>query len=87
MRKTCHAVLKQFFRLALIQARESKCLTQLKMASILAMDERSYSDLESGKSGCSAITFALFLIYICDDVVSFLKKLQYAFETALENVA
>jgi len=44
------------------------------------MDERSYIDLDHEKTCCSAITLALFLVYICADVDAFLKELRCAFE-------
>jgi len=60
---------------------EGECrTTQSKMAERLAMDERSYIDLDHEKTCCSAITLALFLVYICADVDAFLKELRCAFE-------
>lgn len=44
------------------------------------MDPRSYVDLDHGKSGCSGFTLALFLIYVCDDPMSFLQDLRRALE-------
>lgn len=61
--------------------------TQSQMASLLIMDERSYVDLDHGKSCCSALTLALFLIYCCNDPVSFLNGLREAFEKECENAA
>lgn len=57
------------------------------MAEKLHMDDRSYSDLDTGKSCCSAVTLVLFLIYVCADAESFLKELRIAFETGTENAA
>ena len=49
------------------------------MAQILAMDDRSYRDLVHGITCCSALTFARYLIYCCDDPVMFLVSLQVSF--------
>ena len=58
-------------------------LTQAEMTEKLSMDDRSYIDLDHGKTCCSAVTLALFLVYVCEDVHEFLEELRHAFETAL----
>ena len=50
------------------------------MAHRLAMGSRSYVDLDHGKSGCSGLTLARFLIYVCKDPLSFLEELRHAFD-------
>ena len=80
MRKIYHTILKRFFRSCLVRERSAKKFTQAKMSEILIMDNRSYVDLEHGKSCCSAITLALFLVYICDDIALFIQELRNAFE-------
>ena len=84
MRKRYHTILKQFFCNKLVKIRITEGLTQEKMARALLMDERSYIDLEHGKSGCSAVTLLLFLIYVCNDVPEFIEDLHDAFEYAKE---
>lgn len=51
------------------------------------MEDRSYIDLDHGKSCCSALTLALFLIYLCEDPMLFLNKLRKAFEAEDSSVA
>ena len=51
------------------------------------MDDRSYIDLDYGKTCCSAVTLSLFLIYVSEDVNAFLEELRYAFEAALNKAA
>ena len=87
MRKRYHEILKRFFCNKLVQIRTQEGLTQEKMASALLMDERSYIDLEHGKTGCSAVTLVLFLMYVCNDVPGFIEELYNAFETAKEQIA
>ena len=84
MRRQYQAILKENFYNSLVSTREALGLTQKKMAQILAMDDRSYSDLDHGISCCSALTFARFLIYCCDDPIMFLVSLQVSFETIEE---
>lgn len=87
MRKTYHTILKEQFHFRLIQARVHLEWTQSEMAERLCMDDRSYSDLDTGKSCCSAVTLALFLVFVCEDVVGFIEELRHAFETGTENAA
>lgn len=79
--------MKKFFHTKLIVFRLKRNLTQAKMAQMLIMDNRSYVDLDQGKSGCSALTFALFLIYCCDDPQKFLAELKAAFESQINLAA
>ena len=81
MRKTYRAALKQCFYQRLIITRAEMGITQSTMAERLAMDERSYIDLDHGKTCSSATTLALFLVYVCDDVYGFLEDLRNAFES------
>ena len=63
MRKTYRNILKHYFYVNLVYTRTAKGLTQSEMAEKLAMDDRSYIDLDHGKTCCSAVTLALFLVY------------------------
>lgn len=87
MRKIYMAVLKAFFHKRLTETRTHQKLTQAQMASRLEMDERSYIDLDHGKSCCSSLTFALFLIYCCDDPLLYLQELRSALEEATDHAA
>lgn len=87
MRRIYRNALKHHFHIQLIHIRAVTGLTQSEMAEKLAMDERSYIDLDHGKTCCSAVTLALFLVYVCDDVQGFLEELRHALETALHQAA
>ena len=87
MRKLCHKTLKIYFCACLTRARRTRGHTQSKMAELLAMDDRSYADLEHGKSCCSAVTLGLYLAYACDDPVEFVKGLRQAIEMNNHDVA
>lgn len=87
MRKTYHTILKTIFHRSLIRNRTSMGITQSEMAARLAMDDRSYVDLDHGKTCCSAVTLSLYLIYICEDVNGFLVELRHAFETGTDQAA
>ena len=87
MRKLYFTVLKKHFCSCLLHSRASLGLTQSKMGERLAMDERSYIDLEHGKSCCSAVTLAMYLVYLCSDVERFLEELRHAFEAEVNRVA
>ena len=80
MRKLYHEALKDCFNRSLICCDCRNHSTHAQMAQILAMDVRSYIDLDHGKSCCSGLTLALFLIYCCDDPAIFLEELKQSFE-------
>ena len=80
IRKMYLHLLKRYFCHQLVQTRTSLGLTQFAMAERLMMDERSYIDLDHGKSCCSALTLVLFLIYSCEDPLAFLHELRDIFE-------
>lgn len=87
MRNTYRKVLKNCFNNVLVRTRTEQALTQSQMAERLAMDERSYIDLDHGKSCCSAVTLALFLIYCCRDPLGFLGEIKNAIETEIDPAA
>jgi len=81
MRKTYYKILKTCFHTHLIRSRDALGLTQSQMAEKLAMDERSYNDLDHGKNCCSNVTLALFLTQVCEDPQTFLEELRHAFKS------
>ena len=87
MRKQQRAILKDYFYAQLIATRSERRLTQLELAEQRAMDERSYIDLDHGKTCCSAITLARFLVYVCESPIQFLEGLRRAFENNENKVA
>ena len=87
MKKHCRTAMKDFFRTQVILTRDRLRLTQSQMARKLWIEDRSYAALESGESCCGALTFALFLIYCCDDPILFLKKLRKTLEGVAQNAA
>ena len=62
MRKHYTKVLKTFFHEMLFHRRETLGISQEEMADRLAMASRTYVDLDHGKTCCSGLTLALFLI-------------------------
>jgi len=86
MRKQYQKALKICFHSSLVRTRTALSFTQSQMAERLAMDDRSYSDLDRGRSSCGAITLALFLIYCCGDPLGFLGELKHAFEAENDDV-
>lgn len=87
MRRQYQKALKSCFHSSLVRTRKALAFTQAQMAERLAMDDRSYSELDHGRSGCSAITLALFLVYCCRDPLGFLGELKNAFETENDDAA
>lgn len=87
MRKRYREILKKWFQNKLIHYRYVSYVTQSDMAEKLAMDERSYIDLEHGKTCCSAVTLALFLTLCSDDPAESLRELRSAFEAGIYEAA
>lgn len=87
MRKQYTKIFKAFFHEKLFRRREDMGITQEEMAHRLAMASRTYVDLDHGKTGCSALTLALFLIYICTDPIDFLEELRNALENSDSKAA
>lgn len=87
MRNLYTGILKDTFRIELMKFRTERNLTQARMSERIEMSERSYADIESGKSCCSAVTLVLYLVYCCDDVDGFLSKLKERMEKVNEDVA
>lgn len=85
MRNEMETVLKEAFKELALKTRYERGLTQNKMSRALVMSERSYEDIERGKTGCGALTVVLLLMEI-DDPILFLnvlkKKLEKAYEMA-----
>lgn len=87
MRKRYTKILKTIFHKSLSHQRTALGMSQEEMAHSLAMASRTYVDLDHGKTCCSGLTLALFLIYICPDPMKFLEELQYALEESDNKAA
>lgn len=87
MRSVNRNTLKRWFRAELMRYRHLEHTTQLEMSERLAMDERSYIDLEHGKTCCSAVTLALYLTLCCDNPARSLEELRRAFGRNVDGVA
>lgn len=87
MRNQYRNILKKFFYEEVSRTRYDLGISQEKMAERLAMAERTYVDLDHGKTCCSEVTLALFLIYACPNPHKFLEGLRNAFETEIDEVA
>lgn len=80
MRKQYIRILKAFFCRKVRTARAEMAISQEEMAGRLLMAARTYIDLEQAKNCCSALTLALYLIYVCNDPLAFLNELRKALE-------
>lgn len=87
MKKLYYYAFRAYFRVRLVKTRSELCLTQSQMSELLAISERSYAALESGESGCSALTLALFLAFCCTDRNAFIEEMKKLFEEVNNNAA
>ena len=76
MRQRLINVLRSYFSRHLLATRHHLNLTQAQMARRLSLDTRSYVELDHGSATCSALTLALYLVYLCDDPQAFLSGLR-----------
>lgn len=87
MRRQYTDTLKHFFHTKVKRSRKDLGITQEEMADRLLMAGRTYIDLEQGKNCCSALTLALYMIYVSSDPVQFLEELREVFELDSTQVA
>lgn len=87
MRNQYIQALRDIFHVWIGKSRSSLGVTQEEMAQRLAMAGRTYVELEHGRACCSAVTLALFLVYLCDDPQEFISELKAAFEEADSDAA
>lgn len=66
-------------------ARKAQGFTQAQAAEILAMDPRSYSNIETGNHSCGALTLLRFLLYICPDQQAFLDGARAQLEAGQDG--
>lgn len=88
MRHEMEEELKETLRYFALKLREEHGLTQAKMAEALVMSERSYEEIESGRSACGALTAVLILLSIRnrnDMIEGLFERLEKAY--ALETVS
>ncbi len=78
MRQELERILGEELRYLAIRTRERLGLTQHEMAERLEMRESSYSDIETGRTACGALTEAL-LLNMQDDPKEFLSLVMARF--------
>ena len=84
MRQEKDKIIKTVFRTLALKTRERLDLTQKEMANRLDMCERSYFDIEAGKTKCGTLTVLLLLMEL-EDPRGFLLDLKAAFESEYER--
>lgn len=87
MKRLYLKVLKHYLHKQFKDTRKRLGLTQAKMAEKLEIDTRSYSDIDNGKSLCSTLTFILFLLYYCPDLMKLLEEIRKILEDAKNSAA
>ena len=78
------AIFKESFRDLALKTRAERGLTQSKMAEALVMSERSYEDIECGKTACGYLTTVLLLMET-DQTVELLDDLRSRFKQVYET--
>lgn len=78
-------ILKHYLHVQMKDTRKELHMTQAQMAEKLEIDTRSYSDIDTGKSLCSTLTFVMFLIYFCKDPMKLLEDIKKLFDEAKDT--
>ena len=84
MRTEFTRILKSKLRFLAISTRERLKLTQKEMGALLQMSESSYSDIETGRTMCSALTTVL-LLTLQDDPEEILHDIKDEFSKWYED--
>lgn len=84
MRHELEAILGCELRFLAIATRERLALAQKEMARRLEMSESSYSDIETGKTKCSALT-SILILDMQDDPREFFQRLKTKFAECYET--
>ena len=89
MRKEFSNILRTELCTLAIETRNKLNLTQKEMAIRLQMSESSYSDIETGRSKCGALT-SILILDMQDDPSKFLRNVKRKFaewyETEIKTV-
>ena len=78
MRYELNNILGEELRYLAIETRDRLNLTQKEMCKLLHMSESSYSDIETGRTTCGALTEAV-LLNMQDDPKQFLRRVTGRF--------
>ena len=79
VRNDLNVILGDELRFLAIKTRERLCITQREMGEKLQMSESSYSDIETGKNKCSALT-AILLLSLQEDPGCFINTVNKKFD-------
>ena len=80
MRKQYIRILKVFFCRKVRTSRAELAISQEEITNRPIISARTYIDPDPTKNRCSALTLALYLIYVCNDPLAFLNELKQALE-------
>ncbi len=79
VRQDMEAILRTEAHILAKHTRDELGITQKQMAEILVMSESSYSDIETGRSGCCPLTLVR-LLALQDDPADFIRRLNEKLE-------
>ena len=85
MRTKGYEIIKQYMREEMLKTRTELKITQVEMAQRLRISSREYTNIESGISCCSTLTFMIYMQEFNHDTQRFLDGLKAALEAEKED--
>lgn len=70
-----------------VMTRRTEKISQNKMSERLLISERSYVEIEHGHNLCNPVSLLIYLVYYCQDPLTFLEDVRKAFERVNNSVA
>ena len=85
MRDQLHPILQKYLQERLKEIKEENCYTQIQLAEILHMSQRTVATLLKGEHSMGGLSMALFLSRLSKDPQQEIQNIQKRFEEVLQN--
>jgi len=86
MKHLYYKVIKEFSRKEITKTALMLKLTNEQTAELLKISSRNYSNIKSGKNGCSLETFIAYIVNLCNDPIDLLDRLSEVVKEAEEKL-
>lgn len=87
MKELYQEELKKLIASYFVMTRKTENISQNKMSEWLLISERSYVEIEHGHNLCNPISLLIYLVYYCQDPLTFLEDVRKVLERVNNSVA